>query len=165
MNAAGPFRIEAVSDPSVAAAPLAALHERCFSDSPQETWSQSAIAALLAAPKTLGLVALAPDGDALGFIIGRVAGDDNEVLTLCVDAPTRRLGVGAALVVALWEALDRRRLVLEVAVTNRAARMLYRRLGFTQIGRRPGYYRGGPMPVDALVLAAENPGRNRRLLQ
>ena len=30
---------------------------------------------------------------------------------------------------------------------------LYRRLGFTEIGRRPGYYSGGA-PGDALVLRA-----------
>ena len=43
--------------------------------------------------------------------------------------------------------------LLEVAVTNAAARALYAGLGYAPVGRRPGYYRRpARRPVDALVL-------------
>ncbi|TQF76591.1 ribosomal-protein-alanine acetyltransferase, partial [Elioraea sp. Yellowstone] len=42
------------------------------------------------------------------------------------------------------------RLFLEVAVGNAAARRLYGRLGFREVGQRRGYYPDG---ADALVLA------------
>jgi ribosomal-protein-alanine N-acetyltransferase len=42
---------------------------------------------------------------------------------------------------------------LEVAETNGAARAVYAQAGFTQTGRRRGYYRGADgAAVDALVL-------------
>ena len=53
-------------------------------------------------------------------------------------------------------------LFLEVDETNKAALKLYRKLGFTEVGRRPGYYgndqqtEGSPAtPSDALVMRLE----------
>ena len=51
------------------------------------------------------------------------------------------------------------RIVLEVNEHNIAARNLYRRAGFRQVGRRPGYYAASDRPreaasrEDALLLA------------
>jgi ribosomal-protein-alanine N-acetyltransferase len=44
---------------------------------------------------------------------------------------------------------------LEVSTQNPAARGLYQRLGFTQVGRRASYYADGS---DALVLAKKLTG-------
>ena len=41
---------------------------------------------------------------------------------------------------------------LEVAVDNVPARALYDRLGFSEAGRRPGYYRRDRELVDAMVM-------------
>ena len=41
---------------------------------------------------------------------------------------------------------------LEVAETNAAARALYARQGFGEIGRRARYYQDGQTETDALVL-------------
>jgi ribosomal-protein-alanine N-acetyltransferase len=47
---------------------------------------------------------------------------------------------------------------LEVAISNVAARALYDRLGFTEAGRRKGYYaRPGSPPEDALILRSNLP--------
>lgn len=49
-------------------------------------------------------------------------------------------------------AMGARRMLLEVAEDNLAARRLYEKYGFTTIARRPRYYGDG---ADALVLALE----------
>lgn len=151
-----PFKIEVAVNSAILAQALADIHFACFARSPQETWSDGAIATLLNTPGTVGAVALDGDGAPVGFIIGRSIADEGEVLTLCVSPGTRRQGVATALMAKLRELLvPRERILLEVAVTNQAARDLYQRLGFRQVGRRPGYYRRGGKRVDALVLASD----------
>jgi len=105
----------------------------------------------------MGLVALGPGDEAIGFIIGRAIADEGEVITLCVSPSARRQGIATALIDALKELLaPRRRILLEVAITNRVARDLYESLGFQEVGRRPAYYRRDGKTVDALVLASDN---------
>ena len=102
------------------------------------------------------MIALAAGDEAIGFVIGRAIADEGEVLTLCVCPAARRRGVATALVGSIREMLaPRRRIMLEVAITNRAARDLYESLGFQEVGRRPAYYRRGGKTVDALVLASD----------
>ncbi|MFA4893699.1 GNAT family N-acetyltransferase, partial [Brevundimonas sp.] len=53
-----------------------------------------------------------------------------------------------------------RRLFLEVAEDNEAARALYGRAGFSEAGRRPRYYaRADGSRRDALLLALDLPAR------
>ena len=125
---------------------LAALHARAF-DAP---WSAAEFAQLLDGP---GVFAIAePDG----FILIRVVADEAEILTLAVRPEARGAGLGGRLVgqgaVRAAQA-GARRLFLEVAETNAAARALYARAGFAQIGHRKGYYDGGR--TDALVLGLD----------
>jgi ribosomal-protein-alanine N-acetyltransferase len=129
------------------AARLAALHAAAF-DSP---WSEAEIARIAAES---GGLALVEEG---GFILCRVVAEEAEILTLAVDGPARRRGLGRALVEAACAEAARRgagRLFLEVAADNEAARSLYAAAGFAQVGLRRGYYArpGGP-PVDGLVLS------------
>jgi ribosomal-protein-alanine N-acetyltransferase len=129
------------------AAILAAIHALAFAR--REAWGQDAIELQLAMPGVFGL--LHPDG---GMILVRVTMDEAEVLTLAVAPDARRRGVGSSLLAAAMTAAlarDATSLVLEVAVTNAAARALYRRAGFIEIGRRPRYYADGG---DALILRA-----------
>ena len=131
---------------------LAALHAACFDDA----WSARSIGAMLATPGAFGLLAGAGDDGPAGFILLRAAADEAEILSLAVLPAARRRGVGRRL---LAEAIDRlveagvRRLVLEVAENNAAARGLYAGAGFAEVGRRPGYYRQGPRLVAALIMA------------
>ena len=157
MTAAVSFRIEAAPGSAAVAEVCAELHVMCFAKSPQETWSASAVSTLLKTPGVMGLIALDPAGEAIGFIIGRAIADEGEVLTLCVSPRARRLGVATALFGELKELLaPRRRILLEVAITNQAALGLYESLGFKEVGRRPAYYRRDGKTVDALVLASDN---------
>ncbi len=130
---------------------VAALHAACFDDA----WSPAAIAAVLAMPGSFGLLYSTCE-ELSGFLLARVAADEAEILSLGVPAPWRRGGIARMLVAAATEhAVERgaQRLFLEVAADNSAARALYLRLGFQQVGRRPGYYQRGGGAIDALVLA------------
>jgi len=132
-------------------APFAAIHALCFPD----PWDAKALAGLRATPGTFLFAAVA------GFILGRVAAGEAEILTLAVSPEARRFGTATALVVAAAghaHALGARDLFLEVAAGNLPARTLYRRLGFVEEGRRKAYYaQGRDKPEDALVLRSDLP--------
>lgn len=127
---------------------LADLHGKAFSAT--RSWSRSEFAALLAQPGTL------LTGNNNCFALLRVTLDEAEVLTIATDPTYRRQGLARA---ALQEAEAQARTMgatqvfLEVAEDNIAAQALYAQGGYTQVGRRPGYYipQNGP-PVAALVL-------------
>jgi len=130
---------------------VAALHAACFA----EGWSAASIATLLAGPGAFGLLA-ASDGEPAGFILVRPAADEAEILSLAVLPAWRRRGLARRLLAAALERLaaaGTRRLLLEVAEDNAAARRLYQGAGLVPVGRRPGYYRSEGGATAALVLA------------
>lgn len=132
---------------------LAALHARCFVARPRP-WSAAEFAAMLAGAGVF--LSVPPEGFALAFALGRVAGPEAELLTLAVAPEARRAGIGAALLAAFEaEAAARgaEEAWLEVSVENAAGRALYARAGWIAVGRRPHYYADGPGPAtDALAL-------------
>jgi ribosomal-protein-alanine acetyltransferase len=76
----------------------------------------------------------------LGFVAFRQTSDgEAEILNLAVAPESRRQGVATLLV---EEAVTRRpgALFLEVRSSNSTARNFYQKLGFTEVGRRRGYY-------------------------
>lgn len=125
---------------------LAALHAACFAD----RWTARAIADLLAAPNCFAF------SNEDGFVMARIAAGEAEILTLAVNPPARRQGLGRVLVAsaaAHAHALGASEMFLEVGKDNAAARALYDRLGFRAVATRKGYYQGH----DALVLKAALP--------
>ena len=93
------------------------------------------------------------DGTApAGFLHLRSAGDEAEVVMIATHPSAQRRGIATALLEDAVASLDGRTLFLEVAESNGAARALYARSGFRQVGRRPGYYRIASGREDALVL-------------
>lgn len=136
---------------------LEALHGQCF----DEAWSSESIATLLSMPGCLAMIAHAAltCGEAeqpMAFLLARDNGDEWEILSIGVLPDCRRRGVARALIAEMTasETLGRsRQVVLEVAADNIGAQLLYKNMGFQQVGRRPRYYRrAGPDPVDALIL-------------
>nr|WP_207186589.1 GNAT family N-acetyltransferase [Rhodobaculum claviforme] len=108
-------------------------------------WDAAEFAALLRQPHSL------LEGAEDGFVLLRVLADEAEVLTLAVAPHARRRGLATGLLArAMARAADHgaRAAFLEVAAGNAAARALYARAGFEQVGLRAGYYGG----EDALVL-------------
>ena len=87
-----------------------------------------------------------------GFIVGRDLGPEWEIENIVVASSVQRRGLGTRLVQKLLDlARDRGAQVvfLEVRESNRAARALYSKTGFTESGGRRGYYKNPE--EDALV--------------
>ena len=129
---------------------IAALEKAAFSD----PWSLASFESVLAEPAAYVAVARENESDAvLGYVVAWFAADEGEIANLAVREPTRRRGIGSALLDgALAEGLRRGaiNMYLEVRESNEAARRLYASRGFEEIGRRKRYYRH---PVeDAVVL-------------
>jgi ribosomal-protein-alanine N-acetyltransferase len=101
------------------------------------------------------------DGRVAGILIGRVAGDEFDILNLAVGKAHRRRGVATRLVdVALEYARGAGALqaYLEVRASNEGGIAFYSRIGFRVCGRRPDYYRD---PVeDAVLLVLHKFGTN-----
>lgn len=135
----------------------AALHGGCFDDG----WSEAAMSEILAMPGSFG--ALAQVGDQpVGFVIALAVGPDAEILTLGVLPKFRRRGIARQLLSWVIDRLGGgacQRLLLEVAEDNVAARALYGKLDFEQVGRRPSYYRRSAGAKAAIVLARALRGR------
>ncbi|TAG23811.1 MAG: ribosomal-protein-alanine N-acetyltransferase [Rhodobacterales bacterium] len=129
---------------------LATLHARAFTM--PRPWSAEEFTGWLADPLAFLLV----EGDA-GFLLGRAVAGEAELLTVAVAPESRGRGLGQRLVSRfLYQARLRGAEVafLEVAEDNAPARAVYSRAGFTESGRRRGYYRTPEgRSVDALVLA------------
>jgi ribosomal-protein-alanine N-acetyltransferase len=122
-----------------------------------EPWTTQAFADLLTMPGAAGLLVLA-DEEPIGLVLWRIAADEAEILTICTLPGQRRTGAGRHLLAAAIGAMQAagvRRLFLEVAVDNDAAIGLYRAFGFTDEGRRRGYYQGPTGAVDALILGRD----------
>jgi len=133
---------------------IAALHARLF-DPP---WDAPAIARLVEHPAAAAFVAQAREPRAMaGFVIGQLAADEAEILSIGVAPEWQRRGVARAMMDGLVRAARRaeaKRLFLEVAEDNEAAMALYKALNFAAVGRRKGYYeRTGGTRVDAVILA------------
>ncbi len=132
-------------------AAVAALEKECFS----MPWSERSIAAELNNPLSLWLVAV--DGDNLaGYVGSQSVMGEADMMNLAVAPLYRRQGVGEHLAKALVQRLRENAvscLTLEVRASNDSAIHLYDKLGFVQVGRRPGYY-SNPKE-DALILRKE----------
>ncbi|HVT58760.1 MAG TPA: tRNA (adenosine(37)-N6)-threonylcarbamoyltransferase complex dimerization subunit type 1 TsaB [Thermoanaerobaculia bacterium] len=130
---------------------IAELEAGSFSD----PWPESVLAAELAHPGSVLLVACRGSEPPLGYACWRVGGGEAELLRIGVERPERGRGVGGALVAA---GLGRLRAAavgschLEVRADNQSAQAVYRRLGFSPSGRRRAYYRDG---TDALLYRIE----------
>ena len=115
-------------------------------------WSQESLLQLASADPAAWVAEL--KGVPVGFLIGRNAADEFEILNMAVSPANRRNGIGSKL---LESALEFSRIAgcarayLEVRLSNAPAITLYTRYRFTESGRRVRYYRD---PVeDALVLS------------
>ena len=130
-------------------AELAEMEAICFPTTPS-IWSEKDYAAHLA--NGAGLTV----SDETGFVVGRIAADEAEIITLGVLPDYRKRGHGTDLL-AQFETHARTKgaeaIFLEVAANNRAALALYKARAFSRVGRRRKYYENAEgISVDAFIL-------------
>lgn len=138
----------------------AAVVEAIMAKAGVTPWPAASVATLLALPGHAGLLAMNGADEPLGFVLGRVAADEAEILMLAVIPATRRAGIGSRLLAAALAAFadqGARYVFLEVDEANTAARTLYTVAGFAPVGTRPGYYHhdGVGGTGNALIMALD----------
>lgn len=127
---------------------VAELETICFSD----PWSLRSVISEMTNPLSLWLVAV-EDGVVAGYVGSQTVMGEADMMNLAVRPEYRRTGVGTELIKQLIQQLKSRDvycLTLEVRVSNSQAIALYSKLGFSQVGCRPNYYRNPK--EDALIL-------------
>jgi len=139
-----------------AASRIAAIHAASFA----RPWSTLEFERLLGERGVVGDgVFLGTATKPTGFVLSRMVLDEAEILTVAVAPEARGKGLSIPLLERHLDELSRRgvRTVhLEVEEGNQPAIALYRRFGFTETGRREGYYQkpdGGR--AAALTMARE----------
>ncbi len=94
----------------------------------------------------------------LAFLVAWHVADELHVLNVATALGARRRGLARALMdeALAYAARERIRIVLlEVRRSNRAAIKLYRGLGFTALGVRPGYYSDNNEDAIEMILALD----------
>lgn len=109
-------------------------------------------------PGRVVLIAQAPGGSLAGFAVASWTGPEAELESIAVAPAWQRRRVAHSLFMSLAAYLRGRlaeSVFLEVRVSNRPARNLYRSLGFAEAGRRKAYYTDPT--EDAVVLRLDLP--------
>ena len=134
------------TDPRDAVA-IAALHAASF----RRGWDEDEVYRLLVDGAVLTHRAMIRR-TLVGFIMSRLAADEAEILSVAIAPARRGRGLSRPLLDFHLRSLAGRAVrtvFLEVDEHNAAARRLYARAGFREVGRRAGYYGSG---AAALVL-------------
>ncbi len=130
------------------AADMAALHAQAFPN--RRMWTEDEFAAFHDDPNSHIVTT------DYGFAILRVITDEAEIVTIAIDPRMQGKGWGRHLlakVVTHAQSAGANSIFLEVAENNSVAGALYNSAGFSQVGRRVGYYKDlDDNRCDALVL-------------
>lgn len=127
------------------------MEKLCFTD----PWSESAFEYELKNPLSLWLVC-EKDNQVVGYVGSQTVLPEADIMNIAVLPEYRKQGIGEKLMLSLASVLQERgvtSITLEVRVSNVPAISLYEKLGFSQVGKRPGYYLHPR--EDALILRKE----------
>lgn len=130
---------------------IAELEKICFSD----PWSIPMLEPELSNPLSLWLVMVEQE-QVIGYVGSQAVLDAADMMNIAVHPAYRRQGIAERLVQELVAQLKQKginSLALEVRASNAPAISLYEKLGFKQVGRRPGYYRNPK--EDAYIMRKE----------
>lgn len=137
----------------------AALERACYLGAAHTPWTAaqflSEFSADAAVPRSWWVAH--DDGELVGIAGGMVVEHDIEILDVAVAPDRRRAGIARKLLAHVSydaQMLGCTTASLEVEDGNDAARALYEGLGFTEAGRRRGYYGPG---ADAVIMTAPLP--------
>ncbi|HWJ68261.1 MAG TPA: ribosomal protein S18-alanine N-acetyltransferase [Nocardioides sp.] len=138
--------VRAAAEPDIGV--ITALEAGSF---PLDPWSENLVGqGVRGQSPTVTFLVAESDGAFAGYAAVSVVDVDAELQRIAVDPDRRRGGVASALVDAvrtLAAEQGAQRLLLEVREDNEAARALYARHGFGELGRRQRYYRDGTTAV------------------
>jgi len=107
---------------------------------------------------TAAFIARADDGEAVGFLIGRVPLDPEgvaEIFNIGILPQIRRRGIGNALLTEFLEVCRTRRISevwLEARASNHQAINFYRSNGFEVNGTRPNFYENPTEDAQLMTL-------------
>lgn len=138
------------------ASALAALHRVSF----RHGWSESEFERLLSDRAAIAHVARTNGGrgPVVGFVLSHRVDHEAEILLVALAPGERGHGTATRLLakhLSRLAAAGVSRVFLEVDEGNAAARKLYARSGFREVGRRAGYYRKPEGNAAALVLGRD----------
>jgi len=128
---------------------LAEMEAICFPDATTR-WSEADYAKHLKSRSGITI------SDETGYVVGQIAADEAEIISLGVLPGDRKEGHGTDLL-ARFETKARSKganvIFLEVAIDNAAALALYKTRNFHTVGRRREYYESAEgISVDAFIL-------------
>ena len=135
---------------------VAELEAEIFAPSHHTPWSERVFADDLAESGHIWWVAH-DEGELIGYAGAVMVAGDAQISNVAVAEGRRREGIAGRLLARVTydgQMLGATVSSLEVDVDNAAARSLYERLGYREIGRRPNYYGAGH---DALIMEARLP--------
>lgn len=127
---------------------LEAIERECFSS----PWTRLQLMSAFPDGQHEFLVVEDADGQVLGYVGMLVVLDEGYISNVAVRSAHRRMGVGDALIRELLRRSEERDLAfvtLEVRESNAAARSLYAKHGFVDVGRRKHYY---VLPTEDAIL-------------
>ncbi len=119
---------------------IAGIEAECFS----EPWSAAALEEELDLPCAVFLTALDEEsGRVAGYVGFHHLADTAYFCNIAVSADFRRMGVGSALMRAVFDYAEKNsvsEITLEVRSSNAGARKFYEGFGFELTGTRPNFY-------------------------
>ena len=119
-------------------------------------WPHDQYRELIAIPDKYIVLVVESESRLAGFLVAQIIVDEIEIQNIAVEPESRSLGVGSQLVVKALNIAASRGFtgaLLEVRESNQAARNLYEKHGFLEVGRRGKYYSD---PEEAAVLYRKN---------
>ncbi|MGI6257889.1 MAG: ribosomal protein S18-alanine N-acetyltransferase [Anaerovoracaceae bacterium] len=125
------------------------VEKQCFDD----PWSRDAFRKELTENDIAFYLVAEIGGDIVGYAGLWVVGDEGHITNVAVHPDYRGKSVGSALVHTLLDytiEVGLRRHTLEVRPSNEGALALYKKFGFVEAGRRPGYY--SDTGEDAIIM-------------
>ncbi len=127
---------------------IEAAEELIFPD----PWNYRSVLTAITQHGSMCYVVRADDGELLAYLLGRTIVPEGEIYRIATLPEHRKRGIGYRLLDYAMKTERGRGLestFLEVREKNTAARNLYRAYGFSEIGRRRGYYKN---PDDDAVV-------------
>lgn len=124
---------------------------RIESESIDEPWSESQFISALLSDSDI-LLAASYNNCTIGFIEASFVLDEININSIAVDAEYRKLGIASMLIASLEKIISgsAEKLMLEVRSRNIPALNLYRKLGFSEDGKRKNFY--SHPPDDAVLM-------------